>query len=56
MRIREAEPRDVPLVAGLIRELAEYERLLDQVTITEERLEAALFGDRRCAEVVLVEV
>jgi GNAT superfamily N-acetyltransferase len=55
VRIREAEPGDVALVASLIRELADYERLLDQVTITEERLEAALFGDRRSAEVVLVE-
>jgi GNAT superfamily N-acetyltransferase len=55
LRIREAEPGDVPLVARFIRELADYERLLDQVAITEERLEAALFGERRCAEVVLVE-
>ena len=45
----------MPLVAALIRELAEYERLLDQVTMTEERLRVALFGPRRYAEVAIAE-
>lgn len=53
--IRDAVPADVPLVASLIRELAEYERLLHEVTMSEERLGAHLFGERRYAEVVLAE-
>ncbi len=55
VNIRRAVPADVPLVASLIRELAEYERLLPQVTLTEERLAASLFGPRPYAEVVLAE-
>jgi GNAT superfamily N-acetyltransferase len=54
-RIREAVVADVPLLAGLIRELAGYERLLDQVTMTEERLRLALFGPRQYAEVAIAE-
>jgi GNAT superfamily N-acetyltransferase len=53
--IREAVEADVPLVAGLIRELAEYERMLDDVRLTEDQLRAALFGERRHAEVVIAE-
>lgn len=53
--IREAAPADVPLVATLIRELAQYERLLHEVTMTEERLRTALFGPRPYAEVVIAE-
>jgi GNAT superfamily N-acetyltransferase len=55
LRIREAAPRDLALVASLIRELAEYERLLSRVTMTEERLAAHLFGPRPYAEVALAE-
>jgi GNAT superfamily N-acetyltransferase len=54
-RIREAVEADVPLLAALIRELADYERLLDQVTMTEGRLRVALFGPRRYAEVAIAE-
>jgi GNAT superfamily N-acetyltransferase len=39
----------------LVRELAEYERLLQEVTMTEERLASHLFGSRRYAEVALAE-
>lgn len=45
----------MPLVASLVRELAEYERLLQEVTMTEERLASHLFGSRRYAEVALAE-
>jgi GNAT superfamily N-acetyltransferase len=55
LRIRDAVPADVPLVASLIRELAEYERLLHQVTMSEQQLGGHLFGERRYAEVVLAE-
>ena len=55
LRIREAAELDVPLIATLIRELAEYERLLDKVRMTEERLRSALFGPHRYAEVAIAE-
>jgi len=55
LRIREAAELDVPLIATLIRELAEYERLLDNVRMTEERLRSALFGRHRYAEVAIAE-
>jgi GNAT superfamily N-acetyltransferase len=42
--IRRAEPRDSALILGLIRELAEYERMLDQVEATPARIEALLFA------------
>jgi GNAT superfamily N-acetyltransferase len=54
--IRPATRADVGLVASLIRGLAEYERLLDQVTMTEELLERYLFDEPRAAEVVIAEV
>ena len=43
--IRPAVPDDVPVILGLIRELATYEREPDAVVATEEGLRAALFGD-----------
>jgi GNAT superfamily N-acetyltransferase len=42
--IRPAVPGDVPAIHRLIRELAEYERALDEVTATERQLAQALFG------------
>lgn len=41
--IRSASPADVPAIHQLIRELAEYERSLAEVTATEADLRAALF-------------
>jgi GNAT superfamily N-acetyltransferase len=38
LRIRRAEPRDVPEILALIRELAEYERAPHEVTATEADL------------------
>src|SRR5215813_13719364 len=55
LHIRAAAEPDVPLIATLIRELAEYERLLDSVCMTEERLRSALFGPHRYAEVSIAE-
>jgi len=37
----------------LIRELADFERLLDQAVATRELLEAALFAERPAAEAIL---
>lgn len=42
--IRAALPADAQLVYSLVRELAEYERLLDDVDATAEDLARALFG------------
>ena len=39
MRIDPAVPADVPVILGLIRELAEFERLLDTFTATAEQLD-----------------
>lgn len=41
--IRPATPADVPTLVALVRELADYERALDQVELTEAQLGAALF-------------
>jgi GNAT superfamily N-acetyltransferase len=53
MRIRSATKEDVPVVAELIRGLARYERLEDEVVMTEDLLAAGLFGERPYAEVLL---
>lgn len=44
MTIRGATPGDVPNILAMIRELAEYERALDEVLATEDLVDAALFG------------
>jgi len=42
--VRPAVAADVPRIFALIRELAEYERSLDQITATADDLHAALFA------------
>ena len=51
--IRPAEPADVPAILKLIRELADYEHLLDQCIATEELLTKNLFGPERAAEILV---
>jgi GNAT superfamily N-acetyltransferase len=51
--LRTATVDDVPLILQFIRELAEYERLLDDVVATEEMLRDELFGGQPRAEVIL---
>ena len=55
LHIRPAEPTDVPVVAELIWQLARFEKLEDQVVLTEELLSAGLFGPRPYAEAVIAE-
>jgi len=55
LAIRRAKPSDVPTIARLIRALAEYERLAEEVTMTEDVLAESLFGDRAYAETLLAE-
>jgi GNAT superfamily N-acetyltransferase len=45
MTVRPVRPGDVPALVGLVRELAEYERALDEVRLTEQQLTASLFGE-----------
>ena len=44
--IRPAEAADIPAIHRLIRDLAEYEKALAEVSTTEEDLRRALLGDR----------
>ncbi|MES0874145.1 GNAT family N-acetyltransferase [Sinimarinibacterium thermocellulolyticum] len=53
IEIRAAAPGDVPVLLRLIRALADYEKLLDQVVATEDAIAAALFGQPRYAEALL---
>ena len=52
-QVRNALPQDVPLILQMIRGLAEYEKLSDQVVATEAGLREALFGPHPSAEVVI---
>ena len=56
LAIRPGTPADVPVIAELIRGLARYEKLEDEVTMTEERLATNLFGPHRYAETLIAEV
>lgn len=53
-KIRFAEKEDVSLILDLIKELADYEKLLDQVVATEEVLHESLFV-KESAEVIIGE-
>ncbi|MEV7128329.1 GNAT family N-acetyltransferase [Streptomyces sp. NPDC093260] len=54
--IRTATPADVPVIHALIRELAEYEKALDEARATPEQLTEALFGERPAAYAHVAEV
>jgi len=56
LSIRPAAPADLPLIAQLIRDLAEYEKLADEVRFDEAVLGEKLFGARPYAEVVIGEL
>ena len=53
LRIESAEEADVPLLLTFIKELAAYENLLNDVSVTEERLRQTLFGDDPRAHAVI---
>jgi GNAT superfamily N-acetyltransferase len=44
--IRPAKPEDVAEIHAMVRELADYEKSLDQAKATPEQLHDALFGER----------
>ena len=52
VEFRFAKPQDIPLILRFIRELADYEGMLDQVVATEELLNQWLF-EKEKAEVIL---
>lgn len=56
LTIRTATPADLPLIAQLIRDLAVYEKMADEVRFDEAVLGENLFGPRPYAEVVIGEL
>jgi len=53
--LRPAEERDVGVILGFIKELADYERLSHEVVATEAMLQKHLFGERPVAESTIAE-
>ncbi len=53
--IRFAEKEDAALILRFIKGLADYERLSQEVTATEDLLRETLFGRRQVAEVIIGE-
>ena len=56
LTIRSAKSDDCELICTMILELAEYERLTNEVKATPEMLRQSLFGEQRCAEALIVEI
>ncbi len=56
LAIRDAVLADLPLIASLIRELAEYEKLTHEVRFDETELGRYLFGEQPYAEVLIGEL
>ncbi|MDG2003983.1 MAG: GNAT family N-acetyltransferase [Novosphingobium sp.] len=56
IHVRPATPDDLPLIAVLIRELAEYEQMSDAVRFDEADMALHLFGPRPAAEALIGEL
>lgn len=54
VKLRFADVNDVPLILGFIKELAEYEKMSNDVVATEDDLRESLF-ERKMAEVIIAE-
>jgi GNAT superfamily N-acetyltransferase len=54
--LRTAEPADVPAILGIVRGLAEYEKLGHICTATEADFHALLFGPKAVAHAALAEI
>lgn len=52
LRIEPATERDIPLILEFVRGLAEYEKHLDRVEATEERIRKTVFGAEPAAQVL----
>lgn len=55
LKIRETNEKDCELILSLIKEIAEYEKMSNQVIATEETLREYIFKNNR-AEVVILEL
>ena len=55
IEVRAVVPGDIPELLEMIRELAEFEHLSDQVVATEDDYEESLFGDSPAAEALIAE-
>ncbi|HKO60407.1 MAG TPA: hypothetical protein VJV03_04550, partial [Pyrinomonadaceae bacterium] len=53
LKISPASEADIPLLLTFIKELAVYEDLLDNVSVTEQRLRNTLFGKTPRANAVI---
>ncbi|WP_194189729.1 GNAT family N-acetyltransferase [Clostridium chrysemydis] len=53
-KLRETSEKDIPLILNLIKEIAIYEKMLDQVIATEETLKESIFNKDE-AEVLIAE-
>ncbi len=53
--IRSATENDVPIIFALIKELAEFEKLADQIKTSEDELRNTLFGKDKFVEILLAE-
>ena len=53
--IRNAEEKDISAIFSLIKELAEYEKLSDQIKTSEIELKKVLFGEDRFVEILIAE-
>jgi GNAT superfamily N-acetyltransferase len=56
VQIDPATPQDVPLLLRLIKALAEYERMSDQVVATEADVHRNLFGEKALTEAAIARV
>jgi GNAT superfamily N-acetyltransferase len=56
LRIDPAAPQDAPLLLRLIKALAEYERMSDQVVATEADVHRTLFGEQALAEAAIARI
>jgi GNAT superfamily N-acetyltransferase len=56
LKIRPATLNDAALILELIRELADFEKLLHEVDGSEEKIRATLFGAKPAAEVLIAEL
>ena len=56
IKFKFATINDVALILRFIRELAEYEKMLHTVVVTEKILSEQLFGEQKYAEVILAYV
>ena len=56
VRIEPAAVQDIPAILQLIRDLAEYERLADEVEATEAGLRDSLFGPTPRAEAIIAKI